>query len=73
MMPNLFRKTTNSEDENEQPNEKAENRDSEREDDLPPLIHAESIERNSTNLLNYMNPNLRQPGQYAASLNETDE
>ena len=41
--------------------------------DLPPLIKADSIDWTSTNLLSYMNPSLRQPGQYAPSINEGDE
>jgi len=90
MMPQLFRNTTNSEDEthneNEEVNRKAldqlrvferkirqKNLGLDEYSDLPPLIKMDSVEWPSTNLLNYMNPNLRQPGQYAASLNETDE
>lgn len=38
--------------------------------DMPPLINIESI---PSDLLSYINPHLRQPGQYAASINETGE
>lgn len=41
--------------------------------DLPDLISLDAGVWNSSNLLYYMNPNLRQPGQYCPSLNETHE
>lgn len=44
--------------------------------DMPGLVKMDAMESyttSSSDLLSYMNPNLRQPGQYAASLNETGE
>lgn len=86
MITSLFRKTTNSEDENEQRNKKSLQQLREFEEkireknlgvddysDLPPLVKLESVDWNPANLLSYMNPSLRQPGQYAPSINEGDE
>ena len=88
MMPNLFRKTNTSDQEydNDYRNKMALQQLREFEEsirqknlgiddfsDIPPLVKLDSPDLSSTNLLYYMNPNLRQPGQYSASLNETDE
>lgn len=39
--------------------------------DIPDLIAPDDINSNDANILSYMNPNLRQPGQYAPSVDES--